>query len=67
MDKKVILWVVLGVLLLLVLFQTFQISIIGKSIAGGTGNAVSNANMPASSAPSAPSSAPSSGGMVGGC
>jgi hypothetical protein len=53
MDKKIILWIVLGALVLIVLFQTLQLSAIGNAIASaGSGQAVS---------------APSGGGMVGGC
>ena len=52
MDKKIILWIVLAVIVVAVLIQTMQLSTIGKAVAAG-GKAV------ASAAPS--------GGMVGGC
>lgn len=57
MDRKIILWIVLGVIVLLVLFQTFYISSVGKAIAGKVASGVAGnaANVP------------SGGGMVGGC
>lgn len=80
MDKKIILWIVLGLIVLLVVVQTFYISIVGKTVAGnagGTGkidtagwteNEKMNYEMhgviPARVKGSA---GPSSGGMVGGC
>lgn len=65
MDKKVILWIVLGILILIALFQTFQISTISKFVATGSSNTAGAATSAGTA--NIPSSAPSGGGMVGGC
>ncbi len=57
MDKKVVLWIVIGVMLVLLLYLTF---FKGGASASQVGNV-------ASSVQSVGSAAPSYGGMVGGC
>lgn len=52
MDKKIIMWIVIAILVVAVIFVTI------KTMGSGTGQAVSTAGQVASSA---------SGGMVGGC
>ena len=51
MERKTLLWIVIGILFLAVLFLTFKVG-----VGGVAGNVVQSAV-----------AAPSSGGMVGGC
>ncbi len=57
MEKRIVLWIIIGALFLAVLFLTFKTGGAGAS----TGNVVQSAGIAAKSVAS------SSGGMVGGC